>query len=133
MIYTIIATNGQSYDLPTKNIGVMESLSNVLKIDQQTELSMKQKYQKILDFAVNLLGADNVKEILGSDKVNDIDVGELELLILKVKAAYDKPLEEYKTEQLENSLDGIPTEKLVALTKAVNTISNANNVMALKK
>ena len=131
MIYTIIASNGQSYDLPAKTIGVMDSLNNILKIDQ-TDLGLKQKYQKILEFAVNVLGAEAVKEILGSDKVNDIDVGELELIILKIKAAYDKPIEEYRTEQLENSLEGIPTEKLVALTKAVNTI-NSTNVTAIKK
>ena len=131
MIYTIIASNGQSYDLPTKTIGVMDSLNNILKIDQ-TDLGLKQKYQKILEFAVNVLGDEAVKEILGSDKVNDIDVGELELIILKIKAAYDKPIEEYRTEQLENSLEGIPTEKLIALTKAVNTI-NSTNVTAIKK
>ena len=131
MIYTIIASNGQSYDLPAKTIGVMDSLNNILKIDQ-TDLGLKQKYQKILEFAVNVLGDEAVKEILGSDKVNDIDVGELELIILKVKAAYDKPIEEYRAEQLENSLEGIPTEKLVALTKAVNTI-NSTNVTAIKK
>ena len=131
MIYTIIASNGQSYDLPTKTIAVMDSLNNILKIDQ-TDLGLKQKYQKILEFAVNVLGDEAVKEILGSDKVNDIDVGELELIILKIKAAYDKPIEEYRAEQLENSLEGIPTEKLVALTKAVNTI-NSTNVTAIKK
>lgn len=131
MIYTIIASNGQSYDLPTKTIGVMDSLNNILKIDQ-TDLGLKQKYQKILEFAVNVLGNEAIKEILGSDKVNDIDVGELELIILKIKAAYDKPIEEYRAEQLENSLEGIPTEKLVALTKAVNTI-NSTNVTAIKK
>ena len=131
MIYTIIASNGQSYDLPTKTIGVMDSLNNILKIDQ-TDLGLKQKYQKILEFAVNVLGDEAVKEILGSDKVNDIDVGELELIILKIKAAYDKPIEEYRAEQLENSLEGIPTEKLVALTKAVSTI-NSTNVTAIKK
>ena len=131
MIYTIIASNGQSYDLPAKTISVMDSLNNILKIDQ-TDLGLKQKYQKILEFAVNVLGDEAVKEILGSDKVNDIDVGELELIILKIKAAYDKPIEEYRAEQLENSLEGIPTEKLVALTKAVNTI-NSTNVTAIKK
>lgn len=131
MIYTIIASNGQSYDLPAKTIGVMDSLNNILKIDQ-TDLGLKQKYQKILEFAVNVLGDEAVKEILGSDKVNDIDVGELELIILKIKAAYDKPIEEYRAEQLENSLEGIPTEKLIALTKAVNTI-NSTNVTAIKK
>ena len=131
MIYTIITSNGQSYDLPTKTIAVMDSLNNILKIDQ-TDLGLRQKYQKILEFAVNVLGDEAVKEILGSDKVNDIDVGELELIILKIKAAYDKPIEEYRAEQLENSLEGIPTEKLVALTKAVNTI-NSTNVTAIKK
>ena len=89
-------------------------------------------YAETYPDVVNVLGDEAVKEILGSDKVNDIDVGELELIILKIKAAYDKPIEEYRAEQLENSLEGIPTEKLVALTKAVNTI-NSTNVTAIKK
>lgn len=131
MIYTIIASNGQSYDLPKKSIAVMDSLNTILKIDQ-TDLSLKQKYQKLLDFVLSLLGSEVTKDILGSDKVNDIDVGELELLIMRIKSAYDKPIEEYKTEQLESSLEGIPTEKLIAITKAVNTM-NSTNVTAFKK
>lgn len=122
MIYSVTATNGITYDLPKKNLGTIEKLNAVLKIDS-TELNIKQKYQKLLDFVVDMLGDSNVKDILGGIKLPEIDFGELEVLILRIQAAYDKPVEDYRREQIESSFDSIPTDKIVALTKAAETVA----------
>lgn len=122
MVYSVTASNGNNYDLPIKNLGTIEKLNAVLKVDS-TELNIKQKYQKLLDFVVDMLGEANVKEILGGSKLADIDFGELEVLILRIKTAYNKPVEDYQKEQLETSFDAIPTDKIVALTKAAETVA----------
>lgn len=122
MVYSVTASNGNNYDLPIKNLGTIEKLNAVLKVDS-TELNIKQKYQKLLDFVVDMLGEANVKEILGGAKLADIDFGELEVLILRIKTAYNKPVEDYQKEQLETSFDAIPTDKIVALTKAAETVA----------
>ena len=72
MEYTIIV-NGQSYDLPKKTIVVMSELDEVLKVDSNTKLSIKQKYEKIHAFIKNLVGYESAKEIFGSDDLNEID------------------------------------------------------------
>lgn len=123
MEYTVIVDN-RSYDLPKKTIGIMEKLDEVLKVDSKP-LSMKQKYQKIFDFAKLVLG-NEVIEIFGSDKVTDIDVGELELLVLKIQDSYNQPIAEYQNEKFENSLGSIPTDKIKAITEAAQAIDTVS-------
>lgn len=125
MIYTVIA-NGQSYDLQAKTIAVMERLDEVLTIDSKP-LTLRQKYQKLFDFVKWIIGPE-IKEILGGDKITDIDVGELELLILKIQDAYNAPVTEYRTGKLEENLESIPADKLAAITEAAKAISNVEKL-----
>ena len=71
MEYTVIV-NGKSYDLPKKTIAVAESLEEVLKVDS-TNLKIRQKMEKLHRFSKDLLGEDNVKEILGTDDLEEAD------------------------------------------------------------
>lgn len=123
MIYTVIASNGQSYDLPAKSIEIMEKLDKVLRIDYEKGLSIRQKYQKIFDFAKDILGADNAAEILGGKTLNNIDVGELEILVLKIQDSYNDAVSEYRTAKLRDSFDSIPADKLAALTEIGKAIA----------
>ena len=116
MIYTVIASNGQSYDLPPKTIDVMEKLDKILKVDSEKS-SIRQKYQKVLDFVKFILGDDNTAEILGGKAVDEIDVGELEVLVLKIQDAYNDAVNDYKSEKLRSTFDSIPADKLSALTE----------------
>lgn len=123
MIYTVIASNGQSYDLPPKTINIMEKLDKVLKVDSEKGLSIRQKYQKIFDFVVELLSKEVAAEILGGQTLNDVDMGELELLVLKIQDSYNDAISEYRAEKLRDSFDSIPADKLKALTEIGKAIS----------
>lgn len=116
MIYTVIADNNQSYELPAKNLAVMEKLEKIMKIDSEKGLNIRQKYQKLYDFVNDILGADNVAEILNGKTLASIDVGCLEILILKIQDAYNDPVANYRAEKIANSFSQIPTDKIVALT-----------------
>ena len=118
MVYTVIAENGQSYDLPGKTIAVKEKLDKVLLIDSEKGLSLKQKYQKLFDFVKDLIGADNTKEIFGSTNINEIDLGELELMILKINDSYNRSVADYQNERIRSAFDSIPEDKIQALTSA---------------
>lgn len=126
MIYTVITSNGQSYDLPNKTLKVMEELDKIMRIDDIKGLDLKGKYKKILEFAINMLGADNITDILGDTSVDSIDVGELEVLILRIRDAYNAPAENYQKEQLKNAFDSIPIEKLNSLTKTADSVRMMN-------
>ena len=116
MIYTVIASNGQSYDLPPKTIDVMEKLDKILRVDSE-KCSIRQKYQKVLDFVKFILNEENTSEILGGKAIDEIDVGELELLVLKIQDAYNDAVSDYRTEKLRNSFNSIPADKIAALTE----------------
>ena len=126
MEYTVIV-NGKSYDLPKKTIAVAESLEEVLKVDS-TNLKIRQKMEKLHRFSKDLLGEDNVKEILGTDDLEEADTSALAILVLNINEAYEKPVTEYRTDKMREAFNGIPTEKLSSLTKSMQTVMNVQEV-----
>ncbi len=126
MEYTVIV-NGKSYDLPKKTIAVAESLEEVLKVDS-TNLKIRQKMEKLHRFSKDLLGEDNVKEILGTDDLEEADTSALAMLVLNINEAYEKPVTEYRTDKMREAFNGIPTEKLSSLTKSMQAVMNAQEL-----
>ena len=126
MEYTVIV-NGKSYDLPKKTIAVAESLEEVLKVDS-TNLKIRQKMEKLHRFSKDLLGEDNVKEILGTDDLEEADTSALAMLVLNINEAYEKPVTEYRTDKMREAFNGIPTEKLSSLTKSMQAVKNAQEL-----
>ena len=126
MEYTVIV-NGKSYDLPKKTIAVAESLEEVLKVDS-TNFKIRQKMEKLHRFSKDLLGEDNVKEILGTDDLEEADTSALAMLVLNINEAYEKPVTEYRTDKMREAFNGIPTEKLSSLTKSMQTVMNVQEV-----
>ena len=126
MDYTVIV-NGKSFDLPKKTIAVAESLEEVLKVDS-TNLKIRQKMEKLHRFSKDLLGEDNVKEILGTDDLEEVDTSALAMLVLNINEAYEKPVTEYRTDKMREAFNGIPTEKLSSLTKSMQAVMNAQEL-----
>lgn len=124
MVYTIIVNN-MSYDLPPMTIAVEEELNSVIQIDYVKGLSLRQKYSKIHDYIKKMLGEANAKEVLGADELEHIDTRQLCLVVQMIKDAYDKPLQDYKQEKTRQAIDALPTEKLISMTKAAQTVANA--------
>lgn len=119
MQYTIIA-NGKSYDLPPKTMGVVEELERVSEIDNAKGLSIREKFQTIYDFMVGLMGAENTKEILGSDDIDKVDLSDVSITFLKIVDAYDKPVSDHRTAQIKSQtrgLDAVSIDKIIDLAK----------------
>lgn len=122
MEYTIIV-NGRSYDLPKKTISVADKLDSVLRVDE-SNLKIRQKFEKLHNFIKELVGDENAKEMFGSDNLSEIDLSELTLSIRKVVDAYDKPINDYDIEKQQEKFDSIPMDKIISMTKAAHTIAN---------
>ena len=127
MEYTIIV-NGRSYDLPKKTLSVVEKLDEVLKVDSVKGMTVKQKFDKLHAFMKELVGVDNVAEMFGSETLAEIDLSELTLAVRKVVDAYDKPLIDYDAEKNASKFDNLPIDKIVSLTKAAQSVANAQAV-----
>ena len=122
MEYTVII-NGRSYDLPKKNISVMEQLDAVLKVDQ-LKIRPRQKFEKVHAFLKDMLGEEQAKELFGSDSLDEIDLSELSIAVLKINDAYNQPLTDYKIEKIRATMSNMQTDKLTALANSASTISN---------
>lgn len=128
-VYAIIV-NDKNYELPKKTLKVTEKLDDVLKVDSQVNLSVKQKFEKLHNFVKELVGEENAEEMLGSSKLADIDLSELSLIVLKINDAYEKPLADYKQEAMAEKMESIPMDKIISMTKAMQS---ASIVQGLKK
>lgn len=129
MEYTVII-NDRSYDLPDKNLKVVEEMDAVVKIDDKRGMSIRDKYKRLYAFIVGLVGAENAKEILGSDNIEEVDLCEVTLTVKKILDAYEKPLVEYQTQQMEEQLRRLPMEKMAGITRAMDSIAKSSIVQS---
>ena len=126
MIYTVIA-NKKSYDLPKKTISVMESLDKTVLIDTVKNLSLRDKFSQLLNFLIEVLGEANIKEILGSTELDEIDLSEVTLTVRKIVDAYDKPIAEYNKQKNLETLNSLPISQIEKLTSLKEIVDKSND------
>ena len=119
-----LTLNGRNYDLPKKTVAIMEKLDKAFKVDD-LKCSMTQKYQKLLNFIKDIVGEEQTVTIFGSDKLDEIDLAELEIAVLEIQTAYDRPVQEYRSEAFKETMSTIPYDKLSTITKAAEAITAA--------
>ena len=120
MIYTVIINN-QSYDLPKKTLAITEKLNDVVRTDNISGVSIREKYKKTYDCIADLIGPENVSEALGAS-IDDCDVNNITLAFRMIVDAYNKPLEDYKADRNYNDLNRLPLDKIMALVEAVKQV-----------
>ena len=122
MEYTVVI-NERSYDLPKKTVAVMEQLDYILKIDN-CRIKARQKFERMHAFVKDMIGEENAKEAFESDNLEEIDMSELTLAILKINDAYNQPLTDYKVEKMRVAMSSMQTDKIAALANSASTIAN---------
>ena len=120
MVYTIISDDMQSYDLPNKTLKVVEKIEELMKADTNKNLSIREKYKKLHSFVVDMLGKENAKEILGADKLEEMDLSVLTITCRKIVDAYDKPIEEYNNGKMQRAFEEIPLDKVTEFMKVAD-------------
>lgn len=80
----------------------------------------------IVDFIVGLVGTENAKEILGSDNIEEVDLCEVTLTVKKILDAYEQPLLDYQTKQMEEQLRRVPIEKMAGITQTIDSIAHSS-------
>ncbi len=126
MIHTLIL-DGKSYDLPKKNISIANKLDEVLKVDAQKGLNVRQKFQKLHEFAKEVLGEEVAKEVLGTELLDDVDLSELTIVVRRIIDAYDKPVMDYQSERNRVQFSQLPIKQLEGLANVVNMASAMEN------
>jgi len=126
MVYTIIHNN-KSYTLPKKTISVMEKLDSILKIDAVPGLSLREKFEQLRMFLVDIVGEDATNEILGSDTLEEVDLCDITITVRKIVDAYDKPLIDYNNKKSKDALNQIPFDKISQLAKVTADMPKNND------
>jgi hypothetical protein len=107
----------KTYTLPPKTIYVVEEMDKVAQVDSIRGMSVREKYNVILGFIVNLLGEANAKEILGSTLVEEVDPSVVTITFRMIVDAYNKPIADYNARKSNDIFSGIPMDKLEKMTK----------------
>lgn len=123
MIYTIIVNN-RSYELPKKTVDVMEALNGAITIDNNRNLSLREKYACLHDFVKRMLGDVKAKECLGSESLDDLDLSELAIVVQKIHDAYEKPVNDYRMSKMRDKISGIPMDKLASMMSMAENVKN---------
>lgn len=123
MVYTIINSNGRSFDLPKKTVNVMEALDSAVTIDKNRNMSLREKYNYLHGFVKEILGDENAKECLGSDNLDDIDLSELAITVRKIHDSYEKPIEDYAVAKARQKLSGLPLDKITSMVSAADKVT----------
>ncbi len=125
MIYTIIH-NRKSYDLPKKTIAIMDEIDEGLRIDM-SNLSLREKFDRLRMIIVDILGEENAIEILGSNNLDDMDLSDVTITFKKISDAYDKPIQDYNTGKTREALSQIPFDKISQLSKVTAEMPKGND------
>lgn len=118
-----IIINGRSYDLPKKTMRIAERLEDVVKKDQMNGLSIRQKFENTHACIKEILGAENTKEIFGSEDIEDIDLCDVALAFKMIVDSYAQPLKEYNSAKIRNSISSIPFDKLASVADVMQKVS----------
>lgn len=123
MIYTVII-NDRSYDLPKKIMAITEKLDQTAKVDE-LDIPVREKYRKVLDCVLAILGKEATEEALGSTDLNEVDLSEVTIAFRKIVDAYNRPVQDYVNASGRGALEGMPLQEMTALANAATQILNA--------
>ena len=80
--------------------------------------------KKLHEFVKDILGEANAKEILESDNLDEIDLSDLSITVLKINDAYNKPLNDYKMEKMRATLNSAQIDKINNLVNSATAMAN---------
>lgn len=114
--YSLIVDR-KTYSLPAKNIRVVEEMERVAQVDSIRGMSVRDKFNTILRFIIELVGEDNAKEIFGSTLVEEVDLSMVTVVFRMIVDAYNKPIADYNARKSDEIFASIPSDKIEKVTK----------------
>lgn len=107
----------KSYPLPPKNLRVVEEMDRVAQVDTIRGMSIRDKFDTILRFIVDLIGEANTNEIFGSTLVEEVDLSAVTVVFRMIVDAYNKPVADYNARKSNEVFSSIPSDKIDKITK----------------
>lgn len=112
-----LSINRKTYNLPPKSIRIVEDMDKVAQVDHNGNMSIRDKYDTILKFNIELLGETNANEIFGSMDIEEVDPSLVTIVFRMIVDAYNKPLIDYNARKSADIFSSIPSDKIDKITK----------------
>lgn len=107
----------KSYTLPPKNLRVVEEMDRVAQVDTIRGMSVRDKFNTILQFIVDLVGEANANEIFGSTSIEEVDLSMVTVVFRMIVDAYNKPITDYNNRKSNEVFSSIPSDKIDKITR----------------
>jgi hypothetical protein len=117
----------KNYTLPAKSLRVVEDMDRVSQIDNEQGMSIRDKFDTILKFIIDLVGEDNAKEMLGSTDIEEVDLSVVTITFRKIVDAYNKPIADYNARRSGELFSSIPSDKIEKITKLAEVAREVTN------
>lgn len=105
------------YALPAKTLRVVEEMDRVAHVDSAQGLSVRDKFETILRFIVDLVGEASAAEIFGSTLIEEVDLSMVTVVFRMIVDAYNKPIADYNNRKSNEMFSSIPSDKIDRITR----------------
>ena len=112
---------GETIHLPDYTVDIAEKIESVM-LYADTKARFRDKIKKMYDFLSNLLGKEKVIEQFG--KFETCDPNDINLLFLRIKDAYNRPVADYNDDKIVEKLDKTQIDKLSKIVDSADKIKN---------
>ena len=113
--------DGREYDLPVKTIQIQDKLDRIKKdiVGRDTKSAAQKKYE----FVKELIGEEKAEEIFDTDKIEEIDLGMLEIAYRGIFMGYRAPELEYQASENMKALGEPVLDRLMQIAQSLETVS----------
>lgn len=123
-----IVYNSKTYELNKKTLEMAKIQEEMFNAD-----SMVVQYEKQFDFLSMVFPTDAIKEMFGTDDLNEIDLDELTLVCNMVNDAYKEKIYDQQRKQAEKIAKNMAIDKIIETGKSVNSINQLAEVAKASK
>lgn len=125
MKYNVIIFT-EDVELPDYTFSIAEKIEKQ-EIINTSERTLKEKCKAMYDFISSLITKEKTEELLG--KFNDSDPNSINIVYLNIVKAYNKPIEDYYTNEQNESMNSETLEKAIQL---MDSMKNLEKLQVIK-
>lgn len=118
MNYSIIY-DGDSYELPQYKANIADKIERI-KATLKSKSSEKDRCKLMYDFNSDMIGKDNIENIIGPFMEADFNV--INIIYENILDAYSNPLREYKAEKTSEVLKGLRIDEISKLSNLLQSL-----------
>lgn len=111
--------NGRELSLPNYTFKIAEKLE-ALEASNNSQKKFKEKCKSMYSFEKELLGDDEIKELIG--EFEECDPNDISLLYRGIIDCYNSPIIQQRNEQISQLLDNSDLSKITNLVNTINSI-----------